>query len=208
MELEELKASWNALDKRLANSEIVNLRMVKEMIAQKTKSAYDRIFGQNIYYLVVNLLIIGAVFPFVYMNTPITTTSFVIVELTMITGLIPIARKLFVLSKFDLEGKKCNELRGLVLQYKKICHNEKLWAIPVVCLAMVAFYISELGFNKEAGYVLGARLLLVLGLSLLTFALGYVIAIIQRRRHAAQMREIERGLEELKEYEEDLRIEN
>ena len=71
----------------------------------------------------------------------------------------------------------------------------------MVCLAMVAFYISELGFNKEAGYVLGTRLLLVLGLSLLTFALGYVIATIQRRRHATQMKEIERGLEELKEYE-------
>ena len=201
MELEELKTSWNALDKRLGESEIVNLRMVKEMIEQKTKSAYDHIFGQNIYYLVVNVLLVGAVFPLVFMNTPITTTSFVIVEIAMLTGLVPIVRKLFILSKFDLQGKKCNELSRLVLQYKKICHNEKFWAIPVVCVAMVAFYISELGFNKEAGYVLGTRLLMVLGLSLMTFAMGYVIAIIQRRRHAAQMKEIERGLEELKEFE-------
>jgi hypothetical protein len=39
MELEELKASWNALDKRLAETEIVNMRMVKEMIQQKARSA-------------------------------------------------------------------------------------------------------------------------------------------------------------------------
>lgn len=196
-----MKASWNALDKRLEESEIVNIRMVKEMIAQKTKSAYDRILGLNIYNLVVNLLIIGAVFPFVYTHTPISTTSFVIIEAAMIIGLVPIVWKLLLLSKFDLEGKKCNELRGLMLQYKKVYHSEYLWGISLVCLAMVAFYISELGFNKEAGYVLGTRLLLVLGLSLLTFALGYVIATIQRRRHATQMKEIERGLEELKEYE-------
>ena len=80
MELDELKASWNAFDKRLAESDIVNLRMVKEMIAQKTRRAFDRIYGLNVYYFVVSLLILGLVFPYVYMNTPISTTSFVIVE--------------------------------------------------------------------------------------------------------------------------------
>ena len=66
---------------------------------------------------------------------------------------------------------------------------------------MIAFYISELGFNNAAGYVLGTRIWLVAGLTLLTFALAYVIGIWQRRRHAQQMAEIERGLEELKEFE-------
>jgi hypothetical protein len=36
---------------------------------------------------------------------------------------------------------------------------------------------------------------------LLTFALAFVIGLWQRRRHAQQMQEIERGLEELKEFE-------
>ena len=47
MELEALKASWNKLDERLAETEIVNLRVVKEMIQQKTKSAYESIIGQT-----------------------------------------------------------------------------------------------------------------------------------------------------------------
>ena len=33
MELDDLKTSWNALDKRLAETEIVNMRMVKEMVS-------------------------------------------------------------------------------------------------------------------------------------------------------------------------------
>ena len=82
-----------------------------------------------------------------------------------------------------------------------MCNEEKTWTIGLVCVAMVSFYISELGFNKEAGYELGIRLLLPLGLSLLTFGLGYVLARWQLRRHAMQMQEIERGLEELKEFE-------
>lgn len=201
MELEELKASWNALDKRLAESEIVNMRMVKELIAQKTKSAYNRIYGINLYNFVVNILILGVVFPFVFMHTPIMTSSFVVIETVMVLGLIPQIWKISLLSKFDLEGKRCGELRRLVLRYKKVCQEERVWTIAIVCLAMIAFYIMELGFNDKAGYQLGTRLLLPIGLSLLTFALGFFVAKWQLRRHARQIREIESGLEELKGFE-------
>ena len=202
MELDELKTSWNALDKRLAETEIVNLRVVKEMIQQKTKSAYNGIVGQNLYFFVVNILIIGVLFPYIYRNTPIRAISFAIVEAVMILGLIPIIWKLTLLSKFDMGGKSCNELSRLVLRYKQICHQQKYWEIAVVCLAMVAFYIIELGFNPTAGYVFEAnRVLIVIGLTLLTFAMAFVLGLWQRRRHAQQMQEIERGLEELREFE-------
>ena len=202
MELETLKANWNALDKRLADNEIVNLRIVKEMIAHKTKSAYDRIYGLNIYNFVVNILIICVIFPYVYMNTPISTISFAIVESVMAIGLIPMIWKLSLLSRFDMGSKSCNQLSRTVLCYKKICQKEKIWMIGAVCLAMVAFYISELGFNTEAGYTLGTRLLLPLGLSLVTLVVGYFFARWQLRRHAQQLQEIEQGLKELKEFEE------
>ena len=202
MELDELKTSWNALDKRLAETEIVNLRVVKEMIQQKTKSAYKGIVGQNLYFFVVNILIIGVLFPFIYLNTPIRAISFAIVEAVMILGLIPIIWKLTLLSKFDMEGRSCNELSRLVLRYKQICHQQKYWEIAAVCLAMVAFYIIELGFNSTAGYVFEAnRVLIVIGLTLFTFAMAFMLGLWQRRRHAQQMQEIERGLEELREFE-------
>ena len=201
MELEALKASWNKLDERLAATEIVNLRVVKEVIQQKTKSAYDSILGQNIYNFVVNMLIICVVFPYVYLNTPIQATSFAIVEGVMVIGLIPMVWKLSLLSKFDLGGKSSSELSRLVLTYKKVCHQEKVWMIGAVCLAMIAFYILELGFNTEAGYEFSTRLLLSLGLSVLTFGLGIVFAKWQLHRHAHQLQEVERGLEELREFE-------
>ena len=118
------------------------------------------------------MLIICVVFPYVYMNTPIQATSFAIVEGVMVIGLIPLVWKLSLLSKFDLGGKSSRELSRLVLTYKKICHQEKVWMIGAVCLALIAFYILELGFNTKAGYEYSTRLLLPLGLSLLTFGLG------------------------------------
>ena len=202
MELNDLKTSWNALDKRLAETEIVNMRMVKEMVSQKTKTAYDGILKQNIYNFVVCMLIICVVFPYVYMNTPIRPVSFAIVEGIMVIGLIPQIWKLSLLLKFDLVSKKCNELSGLVLRYKRVCHHEMLWMIAGVCIAMVVFYILELGFNKEAGYELSTRLILPIGLSVLTFGLGILFAKWQLRRHAQQLREIEQGLAELEEFQE------
>ena len=151
--------------------------------------------------VVVNMLIICVVFPYVYMNTPIQATSFAIVEGVMVIGLIPLVWKLSLLSKFDLGGKSSRELSRLVLTYKKVCHQEKVWLIGAVCLALIAFYILELGFNTKAGYEYSTRLLLPLGLSLLTFGLGLVFAKWQLRRHAQQLGEIERGLEELREFE-------
>ena len=174
--------------------------MVKEMVSQKTKSAYDGIIGQNLYSLVVNFIIICVVFPYVYMNTPIRTVSFAIVEGVMVIGLIPMIWKLSLLSKFDLDGKKTNELRSLVLSYKKICHSETLWTTILVATAFIAFYISELGFNPCYHFEV-SRVLVVVGLTLITFAVALGIGLWQRRRHALQMQEIERGLEELREFE-------
>jgi len=203
MELEELKNSWNALDKRLADSEVVNLRIVKELITQKTKTAFEGIVGHNLYSFVVTLVIMCIVFPLVWMHTPITLTSFIIVEAAMAIGLIPQIRKLLLLSKFDLGRKTTSQLSGLVLRYKKVCHDELPWTIGIVATAFIAFYISELGFNTAAGYSFATnRILLVVGLTLLTFALAFAIGLWQRRRHAQQMQEIEQGLAELREFEE------
>ena len=201
MELDDLKTSWNALDKRLAETEIVNMRMVKEMISQKTKSAFNGIMGHNLYNFVVSLVIIGFVFPYVWMHIPISTTSFVIVEAVMLIGLIPVVRKLLMLSKFDVDGKNVSELNRLVLKYKKACHDDPYWTITGVTLGFVGFYISELGFNTAIDYGFSNRVWVVVGLTLLTFALAFVIGLWQRRRHTQQMQEIERGLDELKEFE-------
>lgn len=39
MELEELKAGWNVLNDRLAQNEILNKRIIKEMIINRTQPA-------------------------------------------------------------------------------------------------------------------------------------------------------------------------
>ena len=207
MEIEELKTCWNTFDKRLAESELVNVRIVKELISQKTKTAFDRLSVLNLYTCVANLFVMAVVFPYVFMNTPITITSFILVEAAMAIGLIPHVRKFVILSRFDINRKPLCELDRLILQYRKVRHREWLWTVVSISLAFTAFYVSEFGINQSVSYILGPKVLIVVVLTLLTLAIACIIGVWQKRLHARQMADIESGLRELAEFENENKCE-
>lgn len=202
MELEKLKSRWNTMNQAMSDAEIINMRVVKELISHKTRSAYDSIVMQNVQNIVVNLLILFVVFPYVWMNTPISKTSFAIVEVSLTIGLIPLIWKQCILAKINVTDKKCNELSKLVLQYKKICAHETFATILQACLTMVLFYVSELCFNEYYTYEISAKILIVVGLTIITLLTAFFIGLWQRRRHDELMKEIEDGLEDLREFTE------
>lgn len=201
MELENIKTSWNAFDQELTDAETIDMGMVNQLITHKTKTAHDSISLQNTHNIIVYILIMLVVFPYIWMNTPISTLSFCIVEVSLAIGLVPLAWKQTILTKFNLESKKSNELRKLVLKYKKVSHNETIWTIVLICSTMIGFYISELYFNKQHTYYINSRIILVAVLTSVTIAVGCAIAYWQRRRHTDRLKEIEDGLEELIEFE-------
>lgn len=202
-----MKTCWNTFDKRLAESELVNVRIVKELISQKTKTAFDRLSVLNLYTCVANLFVMEVVFPYVFMNTPITITSFILVEAAMAIGLIPHVRKFAILSRFDINRKPLCELDRLILQYRKVRHREWLWTVVSISLAFTAFYVSELGFNQSVSYIFGPKVLIVVVLTLLTLAIACIIGVWQKRLHARQMADIESGLRELAEFENENKCE-
>ena len=179
MEIEELKTCWNTFDKRLAESELVNVRIVKELISQKTKTAFDRLSVLNLYTCVANLFVMAVVFPYVFV----------------------------ILSRFDINRKPLCELDRLMLQYRKVRHREWLWTVVSISLAFTAFYVSELGFNQSVSYIFGPKVLIVVVLTLLTLAIACIIGVWQKRLHTRQMADIESGLRELAEFENENKCE-
>ena len=63
MNLDEMKNSWNVLNERLEQNEILNKRIIEEMVASKTKSAYDSIYNQELRGLYILLLVALIVLP-------------------------------------------------------------------------------------------------------------------------------------------------
>ena len=198
MELDALKNSWNTLDQRLSETEIVNQRLVRQVVEGNTRTAYDQVCQTNLNSLIQTAVMACVVFPVICVLTHLSVVTIVIVEALLVAGLIPQIWKLFLLSKFDLGRKSCSELRGLLLRYEKVYHNQSVIEIIVVSLALIAGYIYELGFKKSAGYVMtDGWLPVMIGLIVLTIALAFVLTRWQRRRHAQQLQDIEQGLKEL-----------
>lgn len=198
MELDALKNSWNTLDQRLAETEILNQRLVRQVVEGNTRTAYERVCQTNLNSLIQTAVMACVVFPVICALTHLSVVSIVIVEALLAAGLIPQLWKFFLLSKFDLGRKSCSELRGILLRYQQVYHNQSVIEIIVVSLALIAGYIYELGFNKSANYVMtDSWLLLMIGLIVLTLALAFVLTRWQRRRHAQQLQDIEQGLKDL-----------
>ena len=58
MELNELKNAWTSVDERLKKQEILNTRMVQEMLRNKSSNSLNKLINLEIFSLVTSLLVI------------------------------------------------------------------------------------------------------------------------------------------------------
>ena len=95
MTLDELKKGWDVLNECLSQNEVINQRIIKEMILRKTNSAYDTIYQSNRRGLVITFLIGTFMLPFAMgaceaVGGNMMTDAFGIVAMIAMTPLITI----------------------------------------------------------------------------------------------------------------------
>ncbi len=89
MELDELKAGWNVFSDRLRQQEILNKRIIREMIRNRTHSAYASQIRYEWIGLAILLVIMAAVVPFMWTQSPkLTTGSFIWLESVFMISLV------------------------------------------------------------------------------------------------------------------------
>lgn len=190
MELEQLKQEWAAIDERIANVEIVNCRIVKGMIESKTKSSYENIYKRHIYSL-VNIALGGIVFAVINMQaeTGLKLSVFAAVEFYVFIGFIYGLYMLRILAKIDIEHGNVDSLMELMLRYRRLYYFNFRTGIPSAIALIALVYTLQNAFT------------LVTILSMITcLAIGGVVGYIQHRRYAQKFKEIEAGLDELREF--------
>ena len=119
MELEELKASWSVLNEQLEKSEMLNKRIIKEMITNRTQSAYERLFRYDIFGLIL-CFTLCVMFPILVTTGKLVLNpaAFAILEGAILIGFVMQFFFLFILGRFDMEKKKICDLTRLTLTYK------------------------------------------------------------------------------------------
>lgn len=193
MELEELKASWNILNERLQQNEILNKRIVKEMITKRTMAARDRLLKVNVG---------GALFILLIAIVIIITRGRVVVRLEaeIITwaGLsLAFAYMLFsicFLSRFNMEKCSLAELSRWTIKLRRMLRLELLIAPLVGLLMLIAIFFVHHHYRSVRQMLFDLVMVLLVGV---VSYCGYKF--IDKR----SVDEIEKGLEELKEFEEE-----
>lgn len=200
MELEELKTSWSVLNERLEKSEMLNKRIIKEMIAGRTQSAYERLFKFDMFGL---LWVIGfsILLPIMYFvggagmklvgGVEMKPLAFALLEGVLIIGAISQIFIVFILTRFDMEKRKICELTKLTLRYRLWTKMSLLYGSVLGIVAVFAFLFIErdrLAGNWEMRLV---ALLLI----------ASVMTCYQINFYRKNIQTIEKGLEELKEFE-------
>ena len=192
MNLDEMKNSWNVLNERLEQNEILNKRIIEEMVASKTKSAYDCIYNQELRGLYIILLIALIVLPVNrFLGINMKLSSFILLETVMFLALLFQLAILYSLSKFKLNYMKVNELTRTVLKYRKFYSYNKKYGTILGLGSVIVFMILESRLTNPYAFLPVLAVMIV----------GCIYSYTKMKQHEQKIKEVEQGLAELKEFE-------
>jgi len=193
MELEDLKAGWNVLNERLEQNEILNKRIIKEMITKRTVAARDRLVrccaGG-----IVFLLLVGIVILMTRGKTIVRPEAEVIVWSAIILAFVYSVLSYIFLSRFDLERCSLIELKKWTIKLKRMLRLELIFTIVFVCIAFVSIFFIHHHYRSVQQMLVDVMLILLI---IVGGYMGY------KNVDKKSVDEIEKGLEELKEFEEE-----
>ncbi|MDR1981808.1 MAG: hypothetical protein LBQ39_09360 [Tannerellaceae bacterium] len=194
METDALKASWGILNERLAQSEILNKRIIKEMIASRTRSAHENLLRSEVVsnialFLTILIVPLLKAKGFLIDNQPL----FILVESVLVVALVLNVYLGSSIFRFNIETMKLNKLTECILTYK-LWYQRAYWiAGGLVALFLVP--ILFLGIFSLSSFIVRVAI----GLAIGCFG-AYFLHIHSKKNITA----IEKGLEELKELEKEL----
>ena len=192
MNLDEMKNSWNVLNERLEQNEILNKRIIEEMVASKTKSAYDCIYNQELRGLYILLLVALIVLPANrFLGINMKQSSFILLEAVMFLALLFQSVILYSLSKFKLNYMKVNELPRTVLKYRKFYSYNKKYGTILGLGSVIIFMISESKITNPYAFLPVLAVMII----------GCIYSYTKLKPHEQKIKEVEQGLAELKEFE-------
>lgn len=194
MDMEEMKKGWMVLNERLSQNEILNRRIIKEILTTRTRTAYEQVYNwewRNFFILLFIAAIIAPAQKFLS-DIPITWVSFIVVELGALVALISKLVSISCLRQFNLVTLKSNRLLRLILVYKRYRWYETVFGTILGLVLLVILIVLENIYLRPFGLV-------AIGV-MLVFGLGFSFS--RLRKYAKRVKDIERGLAELEEFEE------
>ena len=193
MELEELKAGWNVLNERLAQNEILNKRIIKDMIVTRTNSALSRLKWMNWGGIV--LVFIMFILVLIMKNIVVIRPAAMIIS-GLLGGSVLIYCICYFrfLERLDLNKLSIYEAMAWCIKFRKI-QRCGMFVGPLVALIVIVsiFFIHH--HYRSLYHMIVDEIGVLFGVCIGYLCYKYV--------DKKSIETIEKGLEELKEFEDE-----
>ena len=184
-----MKSGWNTLSTQLEQQNTITGRLVCEMISSRNRTNYEQIARTHQISLAVMVLMATLALPYFARAELIQVSSFVIIETVSFAGIAMTSYMLTTLARLGHSDRTVSQLTQDVLIYKRLYSLNQRLGTPIALATIGVVYAIEQAFTANA--------LVPLALAL---GMAVIIGVVQTRRQARLLQEIEQGLAELREF--------
>ena len=211
MELEELKRNWTALNERIEKVEMVNERLVKNMVELRTKSTFGRFFDQQrniLNYGIIFSLFFAIRYLFIYYRgEEITPYILIIVFIPLVSALCKRGVYSPLFTKMDIAKVTPQKALKSLIRYKKLYLLEHYCIYIIGILGTIAFVIWHIIFTYNTYHKYHLKMdiqmtIFVLSIEIIAMSIMLWKGNKFKKEHLKDLKELEDGLQELKEYAE------
>ena len=199
MDLDELKNAWASVDERLKGSEMLNKRIVQEMLSDKSNKSLNKLVNYEMFNIILLLLVI----PLCIWMFNTRLINFLFPKILMVTGILfsvfEIILRSYILKKYLLKMDFFKSIKENIYYVNKFSIYYKKWKmityciiIPIVSLLCILCYY-ELKASFHVWIFLFAALIVGFLLTYWTYKKVYDVNI----------QSIQKSLEELSELKEE-----
>ncbi|GAT63983.1 hypothetical protein [Paludibacter jiangxiensis] len=168
MELDEIKNSWNELNQRLEKTEVLNKRLINEMLNTRHQSAKDKLMRFEVAFLILCIVFSGFVMTLFF--TGVYSVSMVILmEAVFILCGIWQVYKIYLLNRMQIDTCSTTELLQKAIRYKVLTRMRTVVGLIAIIPILVLFVLFNKGLHNTAemtGFIVGAGVGLSIGLLL------------------------------------------
>lgn len=189
MDLEQMKSGWNKLSVQLEKNNTISTRIVHEMISTRNLTNCEKIARDHKFTLSVLVLLAAAALPFQARTEIIRMSSAIIIEIVLFASIAITSYMLKLLSGFEHSEHTVEQMTQNVLTYKRLYSINQRFGGAVAVVVIGVVYAIEQAFTTNAIMALVAALVAAV-----------VFGLHQTKRHNRLLKDIESGLNELKEF--------
>ena len=209
MELEELKRNWATLNERIEKVEMVNERLVKNMVELRTKSTFGRFFDQQrniLNYGIIFSLFFAIRYLFIYhRGEEINPYILIIVFIPLVSALCKRGVYSPLFTKMDLAKVTPQKALKSLIRYKKLYLLEHYCIYIIGILGTIAFVIWHIIFTYNTYHKYHLKMdiqmtIFVLSIEIIAMSIMLWKGNKFKKEHLKDLKELEDGLQELKEY--------